>query len=314
MRRSNKELVIENMEIYLFYRNRLENLALSQFEWHGLPDTCDAWFFERQLLYRGAACMCKPEGSNDLWTLGFIQKGDFDGYGYPANIDAIDFLARKYPTNDWVIVYDNMKKESIIRFIDLYARKLYEVDQTIRTNLRQQNTPYIIPATKNTALSIKNIMMRIFGFDPVITVKGSESTIMQNIKPLDLKVDFKGNELNDLKESIWAEALHILGIAPSKTKKERMITGEVSMDRQEDIVSIQSRLLQRVRFCDKINKRWGLDVSVNLTMFEDDVKELTSTFGMERGQDIFGNATTPNYNYSFGNSGENPMSVGKEKE
>lgn len=304
MRRSDKELIIDNWEIYMFYRNRLENLALSQFEWHGLPDTCDAWYFEKQLLYKGRACFCKPEGTDDIYSLGFVQKDGFDGYGYPAGITAIDFNARQYATDDYELVYDNMKKETILGMIDLYARKLYEVDQTIRMNLRQQNTPYIIPANKNLALSIKNIFLRIFAYSPVITLKGNESTMLQNLKPLDLKVDFKGNEMTDLKESIWAEALHILGIAPSKTKKERMITGEVTMDRQEDIVSIQSRLLQRVRFCDKINKRWGLDVSVNLTLFEDDVDKITSTFGAENGVDMFGNKETHDYNYEYGSSDE----------
>lgn len=290
MRRSDKELVIENAEIFYFYRNRLENLALSQFEWHGLPDTCDPWYFEKQLLYKGRACFCKPEGTDEIYSLGWVQEGGFDGYGYPDSIKAIDFNARQYATDDYVLIYDNMKKESIITMIDLYARKLYEVDQTIRSNLRQQVTPYIVPATKATALSIKNIMMRIFGYSPVVTIKGTESTILNNIKPLDLRVDFKGNEINDLKEAIWAEALHILGIAPSKTKKERLITGEITMDRQEDIISIQSRLLQRVRFCDKINKRWGLDVNVNLTLFEDDVNSLISPFGETSNGNIFGYA------------------------
>lgn len=302
MRRSDRQLVIENWEIYQFYRNRLENLALSQFEWHGLPDTCDPWYFEKQLLYKGRACFCKPDGTNEIYSLGFVEKGSFDGYGYPDKINGIDFLARQYPTDDFVLIYDNMKKETIIGMIDLYARKLYEADQTIRSNLRQQVTPYIVPATKNSALSIKNIMMRVFGYSPVITIKGTDMNFLKETKPLDLRVDFKGNEINDLKESIWAEALHILGIAPSKTKKERMITGEITMDRQEDIVSIQSRLLQRVRFCDKINKRWGLDVNVNLTLFEDDVLQLTSTFGAEPNADIYGNKKKPSYNYNFSNN------------
>ena len=310
MRRSDKELVIENAEIFYFYRNRLENLALSQFEWHGLPDTCDPWYFEKQLLYKGRACFCKPEGTDEIYSLGWVQQGGFDGYGYPDSIKAIDFNARQYETNDYVLIYDNMKKESIITMIDLYARKLYEVDQTIRSNLRQQVTPYIVPATKATALSIKNIMMRIFGYSPVVTIKGTESTILNNIKPLDLRVDFKGNDINELKEAIWAEALHILGIAPSKTKKERLITGEITMDRQEDIISIQSRLLQRVRFCDKINKKWGLDVSVNLTLFEEDVDDLVSPMGEPTDQDIFGNAKKHKYNYSFGGNGAtNPLNV-----
>lgn len=303
MRRGDKQLIIDNWEIYMFYKNRLENLALSQFEWHGLPETCDAWYFEKQLLYKGRACFCKPDGTNDIYSLGFVQKDGFDGYGYPAGITAIDFNARQYNTSDYELIYDNMKKETILGMIDLYAKKLYEVDQTIRMNLRHQNTPYIIPATKNLSESIRQLFLRIFAYSPVLTIKGNQDlTMLQGLKALDLKVDFKGNEMTDLKESIWAEALHILGIAPSKTKKERMITGEVTMDRQEDIVSIQSRLLQRVRFCDKINKKWGLDVSVNLTLFEDDVEKLTSTFGAEKNVDMFGNEKQKQYNYNFESS------------
>lgn len=310
MRRGDKQLIIENWEIYNFYRNRLENLALSQFEWHDLPDTCDPWYFEKQLLYKGCACFFKPKGIDDIYSLSFNVNGGFDGYGYPAGIRPINFKGELFETDDYVLVYDNMKKETILPFIDLYARKLYEVDMTIRSNLRQQNTPYIIPTTKNMALSIKNIMMRVFGYEPALIIKNNELNFIKEVQPLDLRVDFKGNELTDLKESIWAEALHILGIAPSKTKKERMITGELMMDRQEDIVSIQSRLLQRTRFCDKINERWGLNVSVNLTMLEDDVKELTSAFGEENNEDMFGNKKKGSYKYSFNNL-RNPN---KEKE
>ena len=57
MRRADKQLIIENSEIYRYYRERLINLALSQFEWHGLPETCDRLFFEKSLLYNGKACM-----------------------------------------------------------------------------------------------------------------------------------------------------------------------------------------------------------------------------------------------------------------
>lgn len=290
MRKSDKQLVIENWEIYNFYRNRLETLALSQFEWHNLPDTCDPWYFEKQLLYKGTACFFKPKGIDDIYSLSFNVDGGFDGYGYPANIRPINFKGELFETDDYVLLYDNMKKETILPFIDLYARKLYECDMTIRSNLSMQNTPYIIPTTKNMALSIKNIMMRVFGFERALVVKNNELNFMKEVQPLDLRVDFKGNEMMDLKESIWSEALHILGIAPSKTKKERLITGELMMDRQEDIVSIQSRLLQRCRFCDKINEKWGLNVTVNLTMFEDNVEELTDIYGQRNGEDIYGYA------------------------
>ena len=43
MRRQDKELLVEN----------IINIALAQFEWHGLPETCDRLYFERALLNQG---------------------------------------------------------------------------------------------------------------------------------------------------------------------------------------------------------------------------------------------------------------------
>ena len=54
MTRQDKELVVDNSEIYMHYRERLKNIAIAQFEWHGLPETCDRLYFERALLNQGS--------------------------------------------------------------------------------------------------------------------------------------------------------------------------------------------------------------------------------------------------------------------
>ena len=59
MRRQDKELVVENSETYMYYIERLKNIALSQFEWHGLPETYDRLYFERLLLNHG--CVLKGD-------------------------------------------------------------------------------------------------------------------------------------------------------------------------------------------------------------------------------------------------------------
>ncbi len=282
MRRQDKEMYIDNIAIYSFYFDRLVTYALSQFEYHGLPETCDPWYFEKQLLFKGSACFFKPENINYIYSLGYVQKGSFTGYGYPAGINPIDFNGRKYETSDYEIIYDNVKRGTILPAIQLYAKKLYEVDQTIRVNLMHQNQPYIIPAPSNKSVaSIKEFFKNLFAFSPVLALRKTDYNPLVEMKALDLRVDFKGNDLYELKKNIWEEALRIIGISPAKTKKERLITGEIIMDRQEDIISIQSRLLQRIRFCDKINKRWGLNVTVNPAIIEDNVKQLLDPFGLE---------------------------------
>jgi hypothetical protein len=57
----------------------------------------------------------------------------------------------------------------------------------------------------------------------------------------------------------------MLGITAETTKKERLLNDEITLDRQEDMISLNSRLLNRVEFCNKMNAKHGLDLSVNLS-------------------------------------------------
>lgn len=268
MRRQDKQLVIQNIEIYNYWRSRLINMALSQFEWHGLPDTCDPWYFERTLLFNGSASVYKVAGSDDIWlSTAYVfdnKKGNaFTVYGYPTSIRGIGYNSANIETDDFEVLFDNRNHDSLIWMIDLYAKKLWETEMTFRSNLKQQNTPYIVATTKNESLSFTNFFNRIFGFEPVIQVKNT-SNIEEAVKVFDLKKEYIGNELLDTLKSIWNEACKMLGITGETTKKERLLDGEIQMNRMQDTITMSSRLLNRVEFTNKINERWGWDVSVNL--------------------------------------------------
>lgn len=257
------ELFIANQEIYNYYRERLINVALSQFEWNGLPDTCDRLYFEKRLLFDGKAAMLQPIGSDEWLSLGYVNNGSLNVYGYPTSILGVGFNASNIETDTWEFLYDNMTKQSLLPKIDLYARLLWEVHCTFRSNLKHQNVPYIVKTTKNQENSFRNFFNRIFGFQPYILMKRKED--IDSIDVLQLGVDYKGNEILDSLKVIWAEALSMLGITAETTKKERMISGEIVLDRQEDLISLNSRMLNRVEFCNKMNKKHGLDLSVNLS-------------------------------------------------
>lgn len=265
MRREEKNLVIRNSEIYMYYRERLINLALAQFEWHGLPETCDRLYFEKSLLFNGKAAMGKVTGT-DIWLgLDYIYKGTLDVYGYPTDIRLVPANGRTglIEVDEWQFLFDNMTWASLMPKIDLYARLLWEVHCTYRSNLQQQITPYLILSNRNQSLSIKNLFNRLFGFQPVIEVKNTFDP--ESIKTIDTRVDFKGTEILENLKVVWAEALSMLGITAETTKKERLLNDEITIDRQEDLISLNSRLLNRVEFCNRMNKKFGFDLSVNLS-------------------------------------------------
>lgn len=283
MRREDKTLMVQNSEIYLYYKERLINLALAQFEWHGLPETCDRLWFERSLLFNGKAAMYQPTGL-DVWlSTDYLQVGDFDVYGYPTKIVGIGYNAKNIETDNWKILYDNMTRTTLIPKIDLYARLLWEVHNTFRSNLQQQITPYLVATTRNQALTFKNLFNRIFGFQPVIEIKNTEN-IDEIIKTFNLGVEFKGLEMLDCLKRLWAEALAMLGITAETTKKERLIEGEITLNRQEDNIGLNARLLNRLDFCNKMNKEYGLELSVNLSSEIEEARNFRAFGGDDLGE------------------------------
>ena len=273
------ELFIANQEIYNYYRERLINVALSQFEWNGLPDTCDRLYFEKRLLFDGKAAMLQPIGSDEWLSLGYVNNGSLNVYGYPTSILGVGFNASNIETDTWEFLYDNMTKQSLLPKIDLYARLLWEVHCTFRSNLKHQNVPYIVKGTKNQELSFRNLFNRIFGFQPYILMKRKED--IDSIDVLQLGVEYRGNEILDSLKVVWAEALSMLGITAETTKKERLIEGEITMDRQEDLISLNSRMLNRVEFCNKMNKKHGMDLSVNLSSEDYELKPFRGDYAMQ---------------------------------
>lgn len=283
MRREDKALMVQNSEIYLYYKERLINLALAQFEWHGLPETCDRLWFERSLLFNGKAAMYQPTGL-DVWlSTDYLQVGDFDVYGYPTNIVGIGYNAKNIETDTWKILYDNMTRTTLIPKIDLYARLLWEVHNTFRSNLQQQITPFLVATTRNQALTFKNLFNRIFGFQPVIEIKNTEN-IDEIIKTFNLGVEFKGLEMLDCLKRLWAEALAMLGITAETTKKERLIEGEITLNRQEDNIGLNARLLNRLDFCNKMNKEYGMELSVNLSSEIEEARNFRAFGGDDLGE------------------------------
>lgn len=292
------ELFISNQEIYQYYRERLINLALSQFEWHGLPESCDRLYFEKRLLFDGKACFLKPVGSDEWLSLGYVNNGSLDVYGYPTSILGVGYNAANIEADEWEFLYDNMTKQSLLYKIDLYARLLWEVHNTFRSNLNHQITPYLVVTKRDQQLSFKNLFNRIFGFQQVIELRNNFDP--DAIKTLDTKVDFRGLELLDCLKVVWAEALAMLGITAETTKKERLIGDEITMNRQEDLISLNSRLMNRVQFCNKMNEKYGMNLSVNLSSQDTELQPFQGDYTMGALSNIDVRTT----NFSYGGSGK----------
>lgn len=292
---------IRYRDLEAFYYFRLVNVALAQFTYENLPDTCDRRYMELVALTRGAAAVYMPDGADFWLSTGFMPfdgshrpskaavtwyadlKKDIDSqaiaynryfdsintydvYGNPTRILGIGFNGEQTVPAEgkWGVFYDNMTREPLIVHLRRYAQMLAECHMTFRMNLRMQNKPYIVVSERNKQLSFKQFFRALFTFEPIVEVSNSLD-LADSVQTLDLRVDYKGTELLENLKEIWNQALDMLGISTQSTKKERLLTGEIQMDRQGDLITMNSRLLNRIEFWDKMNKKHGTSVTVKMS-------------------------------------------------
>ena len=260
---SNRRLKIENYEIFNYYFERMINIARSQFTWTGLPETCDPWYLEKVMFEGGKGSIYRVKDT-DIWlSTDFVQKGPLSVYGLPTDINGIGINHNPIETDEWEIMWDNKTHSSLLPQIRLYAKQLTMLHQTFNLNLKQQNKPTVVVTNDNKLLSNMNFFNEMDEYKPVLYVNSSFD--MNAIQTLDMHVNYIGKELLEAMEVIWGRFLSMCGIVPLTSKKERMNNDELVMNRQSDLVSLNSRMEDRLEMCNKLNKNHGFNCAVNLS-------------------------------------------------
>ena len=258
------ESAIQNIGSYTDYVDRLTELAVSMFNWTGLPEGCDERYLELQLFRNGSAIFYYDEELEDYLTLQMIMNGGFDVYGIPARRRAFGYNGYQYGNLDKtnsVVIYNNMLHTNGLKMIRIYAHRLYRLDRIIDVNCTAQKTPVLVQATEKQRLTMKNLYMQYDGDMPYIF--GDDSINPDALKAFKTEAPFVADKLYSLKAQIWNEALTYLGISNMSTvKRERLLSDEVARSMGGTIAGRYSRLSERKRACEKINDLFGLNVNV----------------------------------------------------
>ena len=266
-----EESAYKNNKLYLYYFNRLKELAISMFEWKNLPSTVDPRFLELTLFNDGQCLFFKDEVMGYL-TLQCTIGGQFNVYRVPTN-------RRAYATNGYqnnldetnsVIIYNNMLRENTIEVVDMFAKRLYDLDSIIDVNANAQKTPVLITCDETQRLTLQNIYMQYTGNQPVIY--GNKNLDVNGIKVLKTDAPYIGQMIYELKTNVWNEALSYLGISTvNNVKRERLITDEVQRNLGGTYASRYSRMNMRKEACKNINEMFGLNIDVD---YRQDYSEL----------------------------------------
>lgn len=268
-----------NNKTYIDYYNRLMELALNVFEWNNLPDTVDERFLELALYEFGYALYFNDEIIGNL-ALTCTIGGKLDVYRIPV-------LRRAYATNGYnkllssknsVLIYNNYLHTPSSLTIELFARRLYEIQRSIDVNVKGQKTPTLILSNEQQRLTMKNLYMQYDGNEPFIY--GDKNMDIEGIKSLKTDAPFVSDKLQILKNNIWNEALTFLGIENSNAdKKERLVSDEVGSNYGNIEAQRNVMLNARRQAVQKINKMFGTNIEVG---FRSNLKTMVNDANVSR--------------------------------
>lgn len=261
---------IKYYETYRVLFDILLRYATAQFEWHGLPETVNLTYLERQLTLYGKIAFYETYDGD--YRVSDFNVGDLDFYGFPdpKTIKPYSPYQRKeaaiFNPDSVVILYDNKNFTSTLRYIDFYAKRLTSIWLQQESNIEKLHRPYIFKVTSSISNGISAsatvLKQAIEDRDSMIVLSKDD---FESMDVLNLNVpDTTLNQLQ-LFEATWQLALSTLGITSQSTKRERMLEQEISVNRQSDQIMLSDRLLPRVEFCNILKEKFGFDVTVNLS-------------------------------------------------
>lgn len=260
-----------NNDSYWLYMWRLMDIAMSVFEWKNLPKGIDprmlemwlmqngmcVFFYDEDLKY-GTESHNAPEG---YAVLQCMIAGQWDMYNYPRDRKAyaVNGLNIELTEKNSVIIFNDQIRVPMWPTLNMYAKRLAEIDRTIDVNVKAQKTVRIIPCEQPQQLTFKNLQMDIEGNQYYALVnKGLD---LKSLQSYNEPAPYVSNDLQILKHQYWNEALTYLGVENVTTeKKERLVSNEVMSNMGDVEAQRFTRLNARKQACEKINDIFGLEV------------------------------------------------------
>ena len=271
------ESTMMNNRTFIQYYNRLMELAISMFKWKNLPDTVDERYLELCLFAKGFSVFFKDDdlaeeqGRGGYLALECQIGGTLNVYRIPNDRRAYapNGYNKQLTQNDSVLIYNNYIHTNSMLDVEMFAKRLYNLDRIVDVNANAQKTPVLVMCDETQRLTMKNLYKQYEGNEPFIF--GNKALDVKGLTVLKTDAPFVADKIYNLKTQIWNEALTYLGIANINTqKKERMITDEVARNQGGVIASRKSRLNARKQACEQINKMFGLDIDVE---YDDSIED-----------------------------------------
>lgn len=245
------------------YSDLMINRILGMYKYEGLPDSIPQAELERQLILNGYSFIYEYKGC--LYAFQGTLSGDKNVYGecqyYTINNPYIK-LNETVNISDGVLIKNDFCMHGLADTINQYACLATECDISFDSLAKTSRIQNIITASDNSSIeSAKRYYQSI--------EDGKQNVIMDNAMLENVHVHAVAsnnniiNNIVSLKQYIKSEMYNNIGLNSNyNMKKERMITSEVESNSDNLYPLIDSMLVCREQALDEINKKYGLNVTV----------------------------------------------------
>ena len=265
---------ILNNQTFNDYLTRLRLLAMSTFQWENLPDSVSERFLEQTLCFFGMSAFIDDPNLGFL-ALRATPGGKMNVYNEPTVVQAYSVgYSKSFKLEDVVLIRNNYLNVPTDWALQSYAYRLYDIQRTIDVNVNAQKTPVLLLCEENQRLTLKNMYMQYTGNEPAIFgFKGGVGA--DNFSSIPTVAPFVAKDLQELKTQIWNEATAFLGVRAMPEKRERLIPSEIDTTYDQSDANVWTMLKTRQEAADAINKKFGLNIKVNLRKQEGRQAETT---------------------------------------
>lgn len=271
-----KQCGVNNYIAYML--NRTQRI----FEYEGLPDTIPQKFLELQLQRFGFSCIAKFK--DDVYAFRGGLGGEPDPYYFPTictvSNPALN-LSKTYKIDeDCVIIQNDTLMRGLIPLHRRYATAMVENDISFDIATKNSRIAAIITAPDDSSKRAAEKFLEDIADGKQGIPAANEFLDGIKVQPLTSTTQRTMTELIEYQQYLRASWYNEIGLnANYNMKRESLTTTESQMNFDALLPLIDDMLYCREQALEKINKMFGLNITVSLSSSWEKIKENFQTFG-----------------------------------
>lgn len=287
---SDKDALIQSYATYM-----LAN-TLQMFEYKGLPESVPQK--ELEILHQINRFAVWKKVNEKIYVFYAGLGGVLDEYYHPTRAvisnPYLNYSADLEIDKDCVVSWNDQCRIGLCPMFNKYATLLAETDISIKFAIQNARIPYLVGANDdNTKDSIEKVFEKIRkgDFGVILNKKLFESNNGQSMFTQEFGARNQNNikDLIELKQYLKSSWYLELGIQSNyNMKRESLNSNETTMDESVLLPLIDDMLSQRKRDMEKVNKMFGLNITVELSSswkkIREEIKNELEKQELESGQ------------------------------